>query len=42
MTFYFVGESITNYADDTTPYSIKSNYDELIEALEVDSETLLE
>ena len=40
--FYFVCESITNYADDTTPYSIKSNYDELIEALEVDSETLLE
>ena len=40
--FYFVCESITNYADDTTPYSIKSNYDELIESLEVDSETLLE
>ena len=38
---YFVRESITNYADDTTPYSIKSNYDELIEALEVDSEPLL-
>ena len=40
--FYFVRESIINYADDTTPYSIKSNYDELIEALEVDSGTLLE
>ena len=39
--FYFVRGSITNYADDTT-HSIKSNYDELIEAQEVDSETLLE
>ena len=34
--FHFVSGSITNYADDTTPYSIKTNYEELVEALQLD------
>ena len=40
--FYFIHESITNYADDTTPYSIKSNYEELVAALQLESKTLIE
>ena len=37
--FYFVSGSITNYADDTTPYSIKTNYEEWVEALQLDNKT---
>ena len=40
--FYFIHESITNYADDTTPYSIKTNYEELVAALQLESKTLIE
>ena len=41
--FYFVREDrITNYADDTTPYTIKKNYSELVDALHLDSHTLLD
>ena len=39
--YYFVSGSITNYAGDTT-HSIKTNYEELVEALQLDSETLIE
>ena len=41
--FYFIREDrVTNYADDTTPYDIKSNYDELIDSLQSDSNILLQ
>ena len=40
--FYFIQEDrVTNYADDTTPYDIKSNYAELIDSLQLDSNILL-
>ena len=42
MTFYFIHEYISNYADDTTPYAISRNYDDLIESLQLDSYTLTE
>ena len=41
--FYFVREDrITNYADDTTPYTINNSYAELVDALQLDSCILLE
>ena len=41
--FFFVQEDrVTNYADDTTPYAIKKNVVELIDALQLDSQTLLD
>ena len=40
--FYFVDEdNITNYADDTTPYSIAANVETVISNLEIDSSVLL-
>ena len=40
--FYFVDEdNITNYADDTTPYSIDTNVETVISNLEIDSSILL-
>ena len=39
--FYFIREDkVTTYADDTTPYDIKSNYAELIYSLQLDSNIL--
>ena len=41
--FYVIREDrVTNYADDTTPYDIKSTYDELIDSLQSDSNILLQ
>ena len=41
--FHFLDEDmITNYADDTTPYAIDSNFDTLIDRLQLDSSILLE
>ena len=41
--FYFVHEEwVANYADDTTPYCIKGNFEELIDELQMDSNRLLE
>ena len=41
--FFFVHEDwVTNYADDTTPVAIKKNFVELIDALQRDSQTLLD
>ena len=41
--FYFLDEAmITNYADDTTPYAIDTNFDTLIDRLQLDSCALLE
>ena len=41
--FYFIREDrVANYADDTTPYDIKSNYDEMIDSLQSDSNILLQ
>ena len=40
--FYFINEDrVTNYADDTTPYNIEKNVENVISNLQVDSETLL-
>ena len=40
--FYFIREDrVTNYADDTIPYDIKSRYAELIDSLQLDSNILL-
>ena len=33
--------NITNYADDTTPYSVNANMDALLDSLETDSSTLI-
>ena len=35
-------DRVTNYADDTTPYAIKNNFVELIDALQLDPQTLLD
>ena len=35
-------DRVTNYADDTTPYAIKKKFVELIDALQLDSQTLLD
>ena len=41
--FFFINEtSLTNYADDNTPYAINSNVDTLISTLENDTKTLIE
>ena len=40
--FYFVEEdNITNYADDTTPYSMDTNMETLISNIQIDSSILL-
>ena len=36
------GDRITNYADDTTPYTINKHYKELVDVLQLDSHTLLD
>ena len=39
--FYFVGSSdVTNYADDTTPYTVNKTMDALLNSLENDTSTL--
>ena len=41
--FLFTDENkIANYADDTTPYNIKTNYTELLNTLQLESHTLTE
>ena len=35
-------DRVTNYADDTTPHAIKRYFVELIDALQLDSQTLLD
>ena len=41
--FYFIDKSdIANYADDTTPYSVNTTMDSLLNSLEVDTHTLAE
>ena len=41
--FYFAHEDrVANYADDTTPYAIKSNYIDLMDTLQLDSQILLQ
>ena len=40
--FYFVNKSdIANYADDTTPYSVDTNMEPLLNSLETDTNTLI-
>ena len=40
--FFFIHEDrVASYADDTTSYSIKNSFEELIDALNIDSNTLL-
>ena len=39
--FHFVEDNITNYADDTTPYSMDTNIETLISNIQIDSSILL-
>ena len=40
--FYFVNEdTVANFADDNTPYTIQNNIEILLDNLQIDSHTLL-